>query len=31
MMRYYSQIVMKMGSGGKLVPLDRPLAAESQS
>ncbi len=30
MMRYYSQIVMKMGSGGKLVPLDRPLAAEGQ-
>jgi carbamoyl-phosphate synthase large subunit len=29
MMRFYSQIVMKMGDDGTLVPLDRPLAAES--
>jgi hypothetical protein len=31
MMRYYSQVVMKMGDDGKLVPLERPLATESQS
>jgi carbamoyl-phosphate synthase large subunit len=30
MLRYYSQVVMKMGDDGKLVPLDRPLATESQ-
>jgi len=28
-MRYYSQVVMKMGDDGTLVSLDRPLAAES--
>jgi carbamoyl-phosphate synthase large subunit len=28
MMRYYSQIVMKMGDDGKLVPRDRPLTAD---
>jgi hypothetical protein len=28
MMRYYSQVVMKMGKGGTPVPLERPVPAE---
>jgi hypothetical protein len=29
MLRYYSQVVMKMGDDGVPIPLDRPLTAES--